>query len=43
VEVEIPIVDSAGLREAQHAYGKNWTKERMLLAVPDDFDPTQKP
>ncbi len=41
-ELDIPILDPAGLREVQRAYGKPSTKARMLLAVPNDFDPAAK-
>lgn len=41
-EVDIPIVDPAGLKETQHAYGKPSAKARMLIAVPRDFDPAAK-
>ena len=42
VELDIPILDPAGQREVQHAYGKPSTKARMLLAVPKDFEPASK-
>ncbi|MDQ3199851.1 MAG: hypothetical protein M3Q46_11830 [Verrucomicrobiota bacterium] len=42
VEIEIPILDPAGLRETQHAYGKPSSKARMLLALPNEFDPSAK-
>ncbi len=42
VELDIPILDRAGLQEVQHAYGKPSTKARMLLAVPDGFEPGSK-
>src|SRR5689334_14417265 len=42
VQVDIPILDPAGLRETNHAYGKPSAKARMLIAVPRDFDPTAK-
>lgn len=42
-EIDIPIVDPAALREVQRAYsGKPSSKARMLLAVPNDFDPAAK-
>ncbi len=42
VEIELPIVDPAALREVRQAYGKPSSKEKVLLAVPDDFDPAHK-
>ncbi len=42
VEIEIPIVDPAGLRETRKAYGKPSDKARLLIAVPEDFAPAQK-
>jgi len=41
-EVEIPILDPGQLRVVQRAYGKPSTKARMLLAVPDGFEPKSR-
>ncbi len=41
VELDIPVLDPAALRETQHAYGKPSAKARLLLAVPNDFDPAK--
>ena len=41
IELDIPLLDPAALRETQHAYGKPSAKGRLLLAVPNDFDPAQ--
>lgn len=42
VELDIPILDPADLRVVQKAYGKPSTKARMLLAVPNEFNPGTK-
>ncbi len=43
VEFEVPIVDPANLKVIQRAYGKPTTKVRLLLAVPEGFQPGSKP
>lgn len=42
VEIDIPITDPAGLLEVKKTYGKPSEKARLLIAVPNDFDPVQK-
>ncbi len=42
-EVEIAVTDPAQLGELQTAYGKSSTKVRLLIAVPNDFEPLTKP
>jgi len=42
VEIDIPLIDPAELREVKKAYGKPSDKARLLIAVPNEFDPAQK-
>ncbi len=40
-EVEIPMTDPDGLREVQKAYAKPSDQARLLIAVPEGFDPAK--
>ena len=41
-EIEIPITDTMALKTVKDSYKKPSTKARMLLVLPNDFDPTGK-
>ena len=41
-EIEVPITDTSALRTVKTSYGKPSTKAKMLLVLPDHFDPVGK-